>query len=73
MKVNKYGARLLETISSITNEFQNTVKSTAAMDTLVTDEYITPSSKRRRDPVFESGTDFIEDDDFIQGGKSKNR
>lgn len=73
VKVNKYGARLLETISSITNEFQNTVKSTAAMDTLVTDEYITPSSKRRRDPVFDSGMDFIEDDDFIQGGKSTKK
>lgn len=73
VKVNKYGARLLETISSIANEFQNTGNSIAAMDTLVSDEYITPSSKRRRDAVFESGMDFIEDGDFIQSGKSTKK
>lgn len=73
VKVNKYGARLLETISSVANEFQNTGKSVAALDTLVSDEYITLSSKRRRDAVFDSDMDFTEDDDFIQRGKSTKK
>eukprot|EP01018_Ginkgo_biloba_P018735 Gb_33079 [translate_table: standard] len=73
VKVNKYGARLLETILSTVDEFQNTGKNMASFDANMSDEYATPSSKRRREAVIDSSICALEDDDFIQSGKASKK
>lgn len=66
VKVNKYGARILETILSTIEEFQKTQRGASALDTNITNEYVTPSAKRRREMGGDSRVGAIGDDDFIQ-------
>ncbi|XP_057834687.2 ATP-dependent DNA helicase Q-like 4A isoform X2 [Cryptomeria japonica] len=70
VKVIRYGSRILETILSTIEEFHNAQKSTLALDTNITNEYVTPSAKRRRETGGGSSLCAMEDDDFIQNGIS---